>query len=163
MQIKKIILVTLFVLTFAAPSWGLERVNRLGVGTSNQLLNDMRAISFKLQKSRSLAIGGLVGVNTDTNSGGHGFGLKLYRMIFDEPQLNFYSSAMFGLINKKRAGASDYSGFQIDLTLGSEFSFQGLQSLGFSFEFGFSMDNVNDFRIQSAGYNFITAGLHFYI
>jgi hypothetical protein len=125
-------------------------------------MNDMRAISFKIQKSRSLSIGGLVGVNTDQSSGGHGFGLKVYRMIFDEPQLNFYSSGLFGLINKKRTGG-DQSGFQIDLTLGSEFSFQGLQSLGFSFEFGFSMDNVNDFKIQSAGYNFITAGLHFYI
>jgi hypothetical protein len=162
MKIKNLILSSLFLLIFSMPSWGLERINRLGIGTSNQLMNDMRAISFKIQKSRSLSIGGLVGVNTDENSGGHGFGLKVYRMIFDEPQLNFYSSAMFGLINKKRLGA-DESGFQIDLTLGSEFSFQGLQSLGFSFEFGFSMDNVNDFKIQSAGYNFITAGLHFYI
>jgi hypothetical protein len=162
MQTKNIFYVLSFLLLFNLKAQAMERINRLGIGTSNQLSNDLKAISFKIQKSRSLALGGVVGVNTDDYSGGHGFGLKLYRNIFDEPQLNFYSSALFGLISEKRIGA-DESGFQIDLTLGSEFSFQGLQSLGFSFEFGFSMNNMDDFKIQSAGYNFITAGIHFYI
>src|SRR5690606_9056558 len=98
----------------------------------------------------------------DTN-GGHAAGIKLYRNLFEEPNLHFYSSLMIALVGDK-VGGRDYSGFQADLTLGSELSFTVLESLGFSFEFGASVNNVYDETVvKSAGYHFLAAGIHFYL
>lgn len=139
-----------------------EKLNRLGLGMSNQLKNDFPALSFKIQKNRSFAFGGLFGVSTDPNNGGYGAGLKVFRNIFEEPQLNFYFAGMGALLSNKTNGSS-YSGFQFDLSLGSEFHFSGLQSLGFSFEFGASAFKKKDFVFQTLGNNFIVSAIHFYL
>ena len=56
------------------------------------------------------------------------------------------------------------NGYQVDGTLGSEFSFQGLESLGFSFEFGISFNKYQgESRIQTIGVNFIQSAIHFYL
>lgn len=143
-------------------SWGYERLNRLGLGMTNQLHNDFPALSFKIQKNRSFAFGGVAGLSTSDSSGGYGVGLKVYRNIFDEPQLNFYLAGMGALLNNK-VNSTSYSGFQMDLSLGSEFSFTGLSSLGFSFEFGVSAYKKKDFIFQTLGNHFIVSAIHFYL
>jgi hypothetical protein len=139
-----------------------DRRGRLGAGMSSQLKNNVPAISFKLQKSKTFAIGGVFGFNSDQNNGGMGGAIKLYRNIFEEPQLNFYASGLLGFINKKSANVTQ-SGFQIDLTLGAEFSFRGLGSLGLSFEFGLSMNKLDSFVVETVGDSFVIAGAHFYL
>jgi hypothetical protein len=129
---------------------------------TNQLKNSFPAISFKLQKNRSFALGGLMGISTDGTSGGHGVGLKAYRNIFDEPQLNFYLAGMGAIISNK-INTTSYSGFQFDLSLGSEFHFTGLNSIGFSFEFGVSAHKTKEFVFQTLGNNFIVSEIHFYL
>ena len=47
--------------------------------------------------------------------------------------------------------------------MGSEFSFAGLSSLGFSVEFGLSLNKVDEFVVETVGDNFIVAGAHFYL
>ena len=90
-------------------------------------------------------------------------GLKVYRNLFDEPQLTFYTSLLAAII-KERTAVGDDEGFQFDLTVGSEFSFAGLHSLGFSFETGISFNKINsEFAIETVGYHFITAGILFYL
>tara|TARA_Y100000590_G_scaffold470775_1_gene670353 strand:- start:166584 stop:167081 length:498 start_codon:yes stop_codon:yes gene_type:complete len=156
-------LVLLSILLFAQSANSMDRRGRLGIGMSNQLKNDLPAISFKLQKSNAFAFGGLVGVSTRDPGGGHGFGLKVYRNLFDEPQLTFYTSLLAAII-KERQVSGDDEGFQFDLTVGSEFSFAGLQSLGFSFETGISLNKINgEFGIETVGYHFVTAGILFYL
>lgn len=140
----------------------VNRMGRLGVGVSNQLSNDLSSLSFKLQKSQSFAFGGVLGLSTDDNHGGHGFGVKAYKIFYDEPQLNFYGSVLGALISKKIGGESD-SGFQIDFTFGSEFHFTGLYSLGLSFEFGISLNKMDEFVIETVGDHFVSAGIHFYL
>lgn len=140
----------------------LEKTNRLGVGMTNQLKNDFPALSFKIQKSRSFAFGGMAGVSTSDSNGGAGAGIKLYRNIFDEPQLNFYFAGMGALISNKIDG-KNYSGFQFDLSLGSEFHFTGLNSIGFSFEFGLSANKKKDFVFETLGNHFVVSGIHFYL
>jgi len=147
-------------LTF--PALATERIGRMGVGFTNQLKNDIPAVSFKLQKSKSFAFGGLLGINT-SDTGGWAAGLKGYRNIFDEPYLTFYAHFMGALINKKTNTIQDDTGFQFDLGLGTEFSFQGLQSLGFSVEFGLSMYKIDEFTIETTGSNFVVAAVHFYL
>lgn len=155
------IAVTCYILCVSS-AFSMERVARLGVGFSNQFANETPAISFKLQQSKSFAIGGMLAINTNEFSGGNGAGLKMYNIIFDEPQLNFYFSFLGALINRKTTTKTE-SGFQFDFTFGSEFSFSGLDSLGASIEFGASLNKLNDFQIQTVGHNFITAGIHFYL
>jgi hypothetical protein len=143
-------------------SWATDYRGRLGVGLSNQLMNDLPAISLKLQKSRSVALGALVNASSADTKGGYGGGLKIYRIIFDEPQLNFFGALMGAYINQKTANSSK-TGFQFDLTLGSEFHFTGLSSLGFSLEFGASFNKLNDFVVETVGQHMVTAAAHFYI
>ncbi len=161
---------TLFVLIFLSFSTfslsqgasAYDKVNRLGLGMSNQLKNDFPALSFKMQKNRSFAFGGLFGISSNPDSGGYGLGLKVYRNLFDEPQLNFYVAGMGAVLSNKE-NRTNYSGFQFDLSLGSEFHFSGLQSLGFSFEFGASAFKKKDFVFETLGNSFVVSAIHFYL
>jgi hypothetical protein len=136
---------------------------RLGIGMSNELINGVPALSMKMQKSPLYAFGLIGGFNFADNDGGYGAGAKFYRVLLDEPQLNFYMSGMGALINKKAGGAST-SGFQLDGTLGTEFHFVGMESIGFSFEFGLSANKLqNNFKFQTVGNHIVTAAVHFYL
>lgn len=139
-----------------------DAIGRMGLGMSNQLSNDLPSISFKIMKNRAFGIGGMFGMSTSDSEGGYGAAIKLYRAFFEEPQLQFYGSILGGLIKEKSNNQSE-SGFQVDFTLGSEFSFAGLDSLGFSFEFGVSMNKTDDIVLETVGYHFITAAIHFYL
>lgn len=158
--IVRVILLSL--LCFTQVSQAFDKMHRLGLGMSNQLKNDFPALSFKTQKNRSFAFGGLAGLSTDKNDGGYGVGLKVYRNIFDEPQLNFYFAGMGALLSNK-INQTSYSGFQFDLSLGSEFHFTGLNSIGFSFEFGVSASKTKEFVFQTLGNNFVVSAVHFYL
>ena len=147
---------------FAHSAFAYERTGRLGVGMTNQLKTEFPQISFKMQKSRSTSIGGLVGVSTNEQNGGYGAGIKIYRNIFDEPQMNFYFTGTGALLSQKENG-TNYSGFQIDFGFGSEFHFTGLNSLGFSFEFGVSGHKKKNFTFETMGNSFIVSGIHFYL
>lgn len=151
-----------FIMLPSSESYALDKLNRLGLGMSNQLRNDFPALSFKIQKNRSFSIGGLAGISTNAVNGGYGVGLKVFRNIFDEPQLNFYIAGM-GAILSNKMNSTSYSGFQFDLSLGSEFHFSGLNSLGFSFEFGASAYKKQEFTFQTLGNNFIVSAIHFYL
>ncbi len=158
------IIIVFIICIFSTNIFATNRIARLGIGMSNQLANDLSAISFKIQKSDLLAIGGLLGVSTQEQGGSYGVGLKIYRIIFDEPNLTFYSSGLGSILNYKTGNTVDGDlGFQFDFTLGTEFSFVGLNSLGISFEFGISVNQVNKFVIETVGYHFVTAGIHFYL
>jgi len=137
--------------------------HRLGIGMSDPFVNDVKALSFKVQSNPSYAFGGLLGVRMEKDSKAHALGLKFYRNIFEEPQLTFYSSWMAAMIGEEQSGKST-SGFQTDFTLGTEFSFTGLESLGFSCEFGISLYKLeNDLSFATVGNHFIVAGFHFYL
>ncbi|MBP9681517.1 MAG: hypothetical protein KBD76_08940 [Bacteriovorax sp.] len=148
--------------TLSSSSFALDKIGRMGVGMTNQLKNDFPAISIKMQKNRSFALGSIIGFSSDKTNGGYGVGLKLYRNIFDEPQLNFYFATMGALLSNKM-NTSTYSGFQFDLSFGSEFHFVGLNSLGFSFEFGASAFRKREFAFQTLGNNFVVSAIHFYL
>ncbi|MBG09016.1 MAG: hypothetical protein CME68_09680 [Halobacteriovoraceae bacterium] len=152
----------LLIIAFQTKSYASHQRGRLGLGFTNQLITNIPAISFKLQKSPTLALGGLVALSTNETSGGHGAGIKVYRLIFEEPQLNFYGSLLAGLLGQK-SGTTSKSGFQFDFNLGSEFHLKGIESIGFSFEFGVSLNKLDNFAIEIRGNHILTAGVHFYL
>ena len=157
-----IALYLMLIILLVPKSYAADKINRLGLGMSNQLHNDFPALSFKIQKNRSFALGGVAGLSTDAAKGGHGVGLKVYRNIFDEPQLNFYFAGLGALLSNK-VNSTSYTGFQFDVSLGSEFHFSGLNSIGFSFEFGVSAYKKQEFVFQTLGNNFIVSAIHFYL
>lgn len=153
----------LFLALCTPTAQAVDRRGRLGVGLSNQLqLQDLPAISFRLQTASSTSIGALFGANT-ADDGGLGAGFKIQKHFFEEPQLNFYGSLLAAYLSQKNLNSSDDSGFQFDFTMGSEFHFRGLESLGLHFEFGVSLRKLDDFVIQTVGQQFIVMGIHFYL
>lgn len=155
---KYIVLLTLIVFS-SSSAYAINLIGRTGIGYSNQFVSDLDAISFKFQRSRDLAYGAMLAVDGDSDYVNYGIGLKLFKYIFDEPHLNFYAAGLLGLLEK-----DDESGYQFDGTLGSEFHVPGIESIGFSFEFGFSVNKLGDStNVQTVGYNFFSAAVHFYL
>ncbi len=161
---QKFIMAFLVLMTFSAHAADLR--GRMGVGASNQLANGLPALSLKIQQSKTFAMGGVLGVKSDQDNTLYGAGLKVYRIIFDEPQLNFYMSGLVATENYLGKKDKVKTGYQIDGTMGTEFHFTGLESIGFSFEFGLSVRNVDDkagTTFQTLGDQFVKAAVHFYL
>ena len=138
----------------------------MGVGASNQLANGLPALSLKIQQSKTFALGGVLGFKSDEDHTLYGVGLKFYRIIFDEPQLNFYMAGLLASENYLDDEDKVKSGYQIDGTLGTEFHFSGLESMGFSFEFGISARNADKdggTSLETLGDQFVKAAVHFYL
>lgn len=160
---RTISLIALLISLVSFSSYGKDLTGRLGVGFSQQLLTDIPSIDFKIQRSKAYAMGMMLGMKLNDNVGGWGAGVKLYRILFDEPQLTFYGAGMVGAINTKVNNNSS-TGFQVDGTLGAEFSFSGLESVGFSFEFGISVNKIQEeMTFETIGNSIVIAGVHFYI
>lgn len=154
------------VLLLCAPAGAVERVGRLGVGATNEFKADLPGVSIKIHRSRAFALG-LVGAFDSSNKrGGSAVGLKLYRNIFEEPQLQFYTALLAARIKEQTDdGASDRSSSQYDLVLGSEFSPAGLASLGFSVEVGLSLHDVldDDYILETKNSGILAGSVHFYL
>lgn len=157
-HVRILLMITMF---FSLTLSATERRGRLGIGISNQLKNSIPTLSLKFQGSRTFAFETLANLSTSDN-GGFAAGLKVYRILFDEPQLNFYLAGLLAIEQKKVGGIGD-TGFQADFTCGSEFHFSGLRSLAFSIDFGLSLYKFQDMVIETTGSGFVTAGIHFYL
>jgi hypothetical protein len=155
---------SLFIIFLLLPlnMYAINQPGRMGLGLSGQLQNDIPALSLKVLQSRSFAMSGLFGISSDESEGGLGAGLKIYRIFFEEPQLNFYGG-LLGAFVKEKKGTQDHSGFQFDLTFGTEFAFQGLNSIGFSLDFGLSMNKLDEFVVETVGKHYFSAAVHFYL
>ncbi len=158
--------ILIFCLLLISPTQAADLRGRVGLGATNQLANDIPAISLKIQKSKTFALGTLLGFSTDKDKTLYGAGLKFYRIIYDEPQLNFYMAGTLASLNYfDEVKDQVNSGHQVDGTLGTEFHLTGLESIGFSFEFGLSFRNADSggATIQTLGDQFLKAGFHFYL
>ncbi|WP_408096800.1 hypothetical protein ACJVC5_17325 [Peredibacter sp. HCB2-198] len=156
----------LFLFLFPTLAFSADMRGRLGIGASNQLANEIPAISLKIQQSKTFAIGGILGFKSDQDETLYGAGVKFYRIIFDEPQLNFYMAGLFATENYLDEKDKTKTGYQIDGTLGTEFHLSGLESLGFSFEFGLSVrdaDPDGGTSFETLGDQFVKAAVHFYL
>lgn len=144
----------------------MNLVGRLGIGYSNQLVTGMDTLSLKLQRNRATAFGALLGVDSSSDASNYALGLKAYRVIYDEPQLNFYSafSGIFFTYQDPDDTDKTENGYQIEGSFGTEFSFQGLESIGFSFEFGLGMNKYNgSANVSTVGHGVLASAVHFYL
>lgn len=162
---KQIFLILLIIVMPRLAS-GADLRGRMGLGMTNQLANDIPAISIKVQQSKTFALGGLLGFKSDQDNTLYGAGIKLYRIIFDEPQLNFYMAGLLATETYLNDQNKVDSGYQIDGTMGTEFHLTGIESLGFSVEFGLSVrkaEATGGTSFQTLGDHFLKAAVHFYL
>jgi hypothetical protein len=179
----------LFPFFHSPKTWGLthDLINRYGVGFSQRYEDIGNPIlAFKMHADQDWAYGAHIGLNTSSTTGSSVLGGRIYKMIFDEPLLNFYASGSLALLSKKfthkytdstttttngveetstelKSITESKSGMQIDFTLGSEFHFSGLESIGFNLEFGLGMNTLDDSKIKTIGNHILSAGIFFYL
>ncbi|MDH4467144.1 MAG: hypothetical protein QE271_03730 [Bacteriovoracaceae bacterium] len=135
--------------------FAINLMGRLGLGATSQLANGITGLSFKVQNQRESAWGGVLGLNSNSDSTDFGVGPKFYRLLFDEPHLNFYASLFAAYLRK-----NDLSGHQIDGTMGSEFHIPGIESVGISLEGGLSWNKV---KATTSIETMAVASIHFYL
>jgi hypothetical protein len=145
-----------------SPALARDLQGRLGLGYNNQFANrdgtnHVPGISLKYGFTRDLAGAAVFGIAT-TNPGNSVTALKFFKNLFFETNLNFYFLLGAGMLTSDRnTGTELLGGF------GAEFFIPGVESLGFSFETGGSLDNLSgSFALKTLGFSFLDAGIHFY-
>jgi hypothetical protein len=135
---------------------------RLGLGYNAQFVNtliDQRVpgVSIKYGLTRDLAAEGVVGIAT-TSPANTVTGIKFFKNVFYETNLNFYFMLGGAILSARGRGGVEFLG-----GFGVEFFIPGIESLGFSVETGGSFDNLNgSFVLRTLGVSFLDAGIHFY-
>lgn len=136
---------------------------RLGLGYNAQFANyreaggGVPAAAVKYAFTKDIAMEGIVGLAT-TKPSNSVMGMKLFKNIFFENNLNFYFMAAGALVSaNSKSGADFQSGF------GAEFFIPGLESIGFSMEVGADLTNITgSFVFRTLGASFLHAGMRFY-
>lgn len=160
MKVSTLLFFTLCILMIS-PNQTHAMNGRFGIGMTNQPETNLDNVSFKVHTSRRTAYGGVLGASNSDN-GGYVLGLKLYRKLIQEENLNFFG-ALFGGYRNEGPEGQETTGFQGDLTFGVEYFFQGLNHLGFSFETGVSVNTFDDFTFKTKALNTLQAAIHFYL
>jgi hypothetical protein len=136
---------------------------RLGLGYNAQFANyresggTVPAIAAKYAVTKDIAFEGVLGFAT-TKPANSVIGMKFFKNLFFENNLNFYSMLAGGIV-----AANGNSGFDFQGGFGSEFFIPGLESVGLSFELGVELTNITGSMVfRTVGASFLHAGMRFY-
>ena len=141
---------------------GKELTNRLGVGYQNQLSVSVPSVAARYYPNPDLGVSASLGIDTESDASKFGLGVKVFRIIFKEPNLNFYLGAGGALISQEVNSVSS-SGFELNGFAGVEFFLTGLESLGFIFEAGIGIASIDSgVRFRTFGDHPVNAGVVFY-
>lgn len=138
-----------------------ELSSRLGVGYRNAFPFDLPAISAIYYPRADWGLVGALGVDTEYQNSKFGVQVGLRKIVFKENQMNFFMGGSLAMVSREVNTQTD-SGFVMDALVGSEFFFQGLDSLGFSVETGISVSNISRVRFRTLADSLLRAGVVFY-
>lgn len=156
------VLVFLAINLLLQPAFAVDLANRLGVGYTNPLSEDLPSITARYYPNSRTGLSLAVGVDTENENSKFGVLAKLYRIIFTENNMNFYVGGGAGLLSVEVAGENS-SGFELMGFLGGEFFFTGLENLGFTFEAGVGIRSDSDgTRFRTIGHHPLYGGIIFY-
>lgn len=166
---KKNITILLFIsaVLFSNQGWSKDLASRLGIGYSNQLAEDLPAVTARFYPNSLLGFSLALGVDTRQSSSRFGALAKMYRIIFTEDNLNFYLGAGAALSSYETMDSTgvtaNKSGFELMGVFGAEFFFAGLENVGFSFEAGVGVNsNSTGTRFRTIGDHPFKGGVTFY-
>jgi len=154
----------LSVLLLSSLSGAKELTSRLGVGYANNfgVVSDMPSLAARYYPNEYYGISGVLGIDTQDNSSRFGLMAKLMRIVFREPNMNFFVAAGGGIVSREQTSGTD-SGFEGSATFGSEFFLPGLESLSFTFEAGLGVTSISsEVRFRTIGDHPLRAGILFY-
>ena len=136
---------------------------RLGVGYNGQFAatsqtNGVPAISVRYGLTSRLQMEAVGGFYSGSNGTGVA-ALKLMQTLLPETYMNFYFVAGGGLVSASSKSGTEWIG-----GVGTEFFIPGIESIGFAFETGLSIENLtsSSFVLKTFGLSFINVGMHFY-
>ena len=147
---------------FTSQAHARDLQGRLGLGYNAQFANyretgGVPAIAGKYAFTNDLALEGIVGVATST-PGNSVFGVKFFKNLFFETNLNFYSFVGVALVAANNRSSSNIQG-----GFGTEFFIPGLESLGLSMELGAELTGISGSTVlRTLGISFLHAGMRFY-
>ncbi|MCC6278335.1 MAG: organic solvent tolerance protein [Oligoflexia bacterium] len=160
------------ILALTSTALAKDMSSRLGVGYSDSFsVSNMPSIAVKYYPNQDLSLSAALGIDTNsTNStsgnSNFGFGVKLYKTIFPEENMNFYMGAGAGLVSispTTGGSGSTNSGFELSGFFGAEFFLPGLDSMGINFQAGVGVTSLSSgVRFRTIGEHPLKAGLYFY-
>ena len=160
---KNVLFGFVFVAAWMASSFAQAKdlTNRLGIGFRNAYSFDLPAVSSVYYPTAELGVVGAIGVDTQDNNSKSAFTVGLRRIIFKEENMNFFMGGNLSMLSVETAGKSD-SGFEVSALAGGEFFLTGLDNLGFNFETGVAIENVDKTRFRTLADHILRAGIMFY-
>lgn len=153
-----------FIILFCSfNAYSLDLLHKIGLGYQN---TNGPAISTRYYFQPTLALTLSTGFNTKQNHSLFFLEGKVHKVLFEERYLNFFTAVSLALINEKinkQSVVSKNNGFKIQGSIGAEFFFVNLPSLGFSFETGLSLQSKSgSIQIETVSYAPFMAGVYFY-
>lgn len=149
-------------LLFAVSAQAKDLSSRLGIGYKNQSSVHLPSVAIQYWPGTDLGFSASLGLDTQTANSKFGAMAKIYRVVFQEDNMNFYLGAGAGVLSIETAGDNE-SGFELLGYAGVEFFLPGLDSVGFSFETGTAITSISSgTRFRTFGDSPLRAGAIFY-
>lgn len=142
--------------------------SRLGVGFKNNNSYELPALAAVYYPNNDIGLTGSVGVDTQKDASKLALNAGIRKILFREDHMNFYFGGQLGLVNYELpktdvpTQSEKQSGFELQALFGGEFFFQGLDSLGFTFEAGAGLSALKDTRFRTIADHPFRAGIIFY-
>ncbi len=150
-------------ITVTSSAQAKDLTNRLGVGYANQFSTNVPSLAVRYYPEKHLALGAELGVDTEQGNSQFGFQVNVHRIVFTEPNLNFYMGSSVGLISTQANASTTQSGFELSAFVGTEFFLAGLPNLGFSMEAGVGVTSISSqVRVRTIADSPLQAGMIFY-
>ena len=144
------------------PAFAKDLTHRFAVGLKNNTSENLPSIAVVYFPMSDIAFTAGVGTDTKKDNSKFQMHLGIRKIIFAEPNLNFYSGAQVGLVNYEDPVTGRQSGTEILGVFGVEFFFQGLENVGFTFEAGMAVASLAEVRFRTVADGPTRAGILFY-
>jgi len=153
--------VILFLVFASCFSQAKELSSRLGVGFRNAYSIDVPSVATIYYPSSNWGLIGALGVDTREQYSSFVVSGGMRKIIFMEDNMNFFMGGQLSMVSSQNTTRTN-SGFEIAALAGGEFFLQGLENLGFNFETGIGVSNIDTVRFRTLGDSFLRAGIIFY-
>lgn len=154
------------VILMAPAAQAKELASRLGVGYRDALVSfSLPSIATIYYPSSNMGVVGALGVDTQDNQSAFALQAGIRRLIFMEENMNFFMGGNIAMVSQEQTvgvTTDKESGFEISAIVGGEFFLNGLDSLGFNFETGVGVSNLDKVRFRTLGDSMVRAGMIFY-
>ena len=161
---KFLIVALIYIAAFAVSSvsLGKEMPHRLGVGIKDNTSESIPSLAVIYHMGPGMAVTGGFGLDTKKNYSTSQFNAGLRYVIFHESNLHFFTGGQMALVTVENPVDGKNTGFEVQMTLGSEFFFAQLENVGFTFEGGLGLSTIKDSRVRTIADHPLKAGIVFY-